>query len=94
VKLLASGSSLTLGTPADVTLQELRIETFFPADAPSEKGGPAWRRNQCVPADVLDHFSLNTVSIARPAARSSGAASGRIAALSLRANEIAGTRVK
>ena len=26
----------TLGTPIDVTLQELRIETFFPADAESE----------------------------------------------------------
>jgi transcriptional regulator with XRE-family HTH domain len=25
----------TLGTPQDVTLQEMRIETFFPADAPS-----------------------------------------------------------
>ncbi len=23
---------MTLGTPQDVTLQELRIETFFPAD--------------------------------------------------------------
>ena len=27
---------MTLGTPQDVTLQELRIETFFPADADSE----------------------------------------------------------
>ena len=27
---------MTLGTPQDVTLQELRIETFFPADAKSE----------------------------------------------------------
>jgi transcriptional regulator with XRE-family HTH domain len=27
---------MTLGTPQDVTLQELRIETFFPADAASE----------------------------------------------------------
>jgi hypothetical protein len=30
---------MTLGTPKDVTLQELRIETFFPADEASEK---AW----------------------------------------------------
>ena len=30
---------MTLGTPTDVTLQELRIETFFPADAASER---AW----------------------------------------------------
>lgn len=28
---------MTLGTPQDVTLQELRVETFFPADAPAEK---------------------------------------------------------
>jgi transcriptional regulator with XRE-family HTH domain len=28
---------MTLGTPQDVTLQELRIETFFPADAQSEQ---------------------------------------------------------
>jgi transcriptional regulator with XRE-family HTH domain len=31
---------MTLGTPRDVTLQELRVETFFPADAESEA---AWR---------------------------------------------------
>jgi transcriptional regulator with XRE-family HTH domain len=30
---------MTLGTPRDVTLQELRIETFFPADEASER---AW----------------------------------------------------
>ena len=28
---------MTLGTPQDVTLQELRVETFFPADEASEK---------------------------------------------------------
>jgi len=28
---------MTLGTPHDVTLQELRLETFFPADAESER---------------------------------------------------------
>jgi hypothetical protein len=27
---------MTLGTPQDVTLQELRIETFFPADEASD----------------------------------------------------------
>jgi transcriptional regulator with XRE-family HTH domain len=32
---------MTLGTPKDVTLQELRVETFFPADEASER---AWRR--------------------------------------------------
>ena len=31
---------MTLGTPQDVTLQELHIETFFPADEASER---AWR---------------------------------------------------
>ena len=30
---------MTLGTPRDITLQELRLETFFPADAASEE---AW----------------------------------------------------
>src|SRR5262249_18969867 len=29
-------ATMTLGTPQDVTLQELRIKTFFPADAESE----------------------------------------------------------
>jgi transcriptional regulator with XRE-family HTH domain len=33
---------MTLGTPQDVTLQELRIETFFPADQNSER---CWLRN-------------------------------------------------
>jgi len=32
---------MTLGTPQDVTLQELRLETFFPADAESEA---AWKQ--------------------------------------------------
>lgn len=32
---------MTLGTPKDVTLQELRIETLFPADEMSER---TWRR--------------------------------------------------
>jgi transcriptional regulator with XRE-family HTH domain len=30
------GTIMTLGTPQDVTLQELRIETFFPADEASD----------------------------------------------------------
>jgi len=34
---------MTLGTPQDVTLQELRIETFFPADAESERHWKALR---------------------------------------------------
>jgi transcriptional regulator with XRE-family HTH domain len=33
---------MTLGTPQDVTLQELRIETFFPADQASES---CWQQN-------------------------------------------------
>lgn len=33
---------MTLGTPQDVTLQELRIETFFPADQNSER---CWQQN-------------------------------------------------
>jgi hypothetical protein len=35
---------MTLGTPQDITLQELRLETFFPADAESEV---AWKRMVC-----------------------------------------------
>jgi hypothetical protein len=30
------GAVLTLGTPQDVTLQELRVEMFMPADAETE----------------------------------------------------------
>lgn len=33
---------MTLGTPQDVTLQELRVETFFPADAASQARFDAW----------------------------------------------------
>jgi hypothetical protein len=33
----------TLGTPQDVTLQELRIEAFFPADAATEADARAVR---------------------------------------------------
>ena len=33
----------TLGTPQDVTLQEMRIEAFFPADAATERGARALR---------------------------------------------------
>ena len=36
VELRMFSTIMTLGTPRDVTLQELRIETFFPADAGSE----------------------------------------------------------
>jgi transcriptional regulator with XRE-family HTH domain len=36
VELRMFSTIMTLGTPQDVTLQELRIETFFPADAASE----------------------------------------------------------
>ncbi len=36
VELRVFSTIMTLGTPQDVTLQELRIETFFPADGDSE----------------------------------------------------------
>lgn len=39
-ELRAFSTIMTLGTPQDVTLQELRIETFFPADEASER---RWR---------------------------------------------------
>ena len=37
VELRLFSTIMTLGTPRDITLQELRIETFFPADAKSEE---------------------------------------------------------
>jgi len=37
VELRLFSTIMTLGTPTDVTLQELRIETFFPADDRSEE---------------------------------------------------------
>ena len=40
IKLRMFSTIMTLGTPKDVTLQELRIETFFPADEASET---VWR---------------------------------------------------
>jgi len=40
LELRVFSAIMTLGTPHDVTLQELRIETFFPADARSED---CWR---------------------------------------------------
>src|SRR5262245_44440835 len=39
LELRVFSTIMTLGTPTDVTLQELRIETFFPADEGSER---AW----------------------------------------------------
>jgi MmyB-like transcription regulator ligand binding domain len=42
---------MTLGTPQDVTLQELRVETFFPADAESER---AWMRQIAAPPEAPD----------------------------------------
>ena len=41
VELRLFSTIMTVGTPQDVTLQELRIETFFPADEESET---VWRR--------------------------------------------------
>jgi transcriptional regulator with XRE-family HTH domain len=40
---------MTLCTPQDVTLQELRIETYFPADQESER---CWQKNFAVAAAV------------------------------------------
>jgi transcriptional regulator with XRE-family HTH domain len=36
IELRMFSTIMTIGTPQDITLQELRIETFFPADAQSE----------------------------------------------------------
>ena len=40
IELRMFSTIMTIGTPQDITLQELRIETFFPADEQSES---AWR---------------------------------------------------
>jgi hypothetical protein len=40
IELRLFSTVMTLGTPRDVTLQELRIETFFPAD---ESSAAAWK---------------------------------------------------
>jgi transcriptional regulator with XRE-family HTH domain len=40
IELKLFSTIMTIGTPQDITLQELRIETFFPADEASEK---IWR---------------------------------------------------
>ena len=40
IELKLFSTIMTIGTPQDITLQELRIETFFPADDASEK---TWR---------------------------------------------------
>ena len=41
VELRMFSTIMTLGTPQDITLQELRLETFFPADSASEA---TWRQ--------------------------------------------------
>ena len=48
----------TLGTPRDVTLQQLKIECFFPADAATETAGPrGWPRPVPSPiAVVTSHY--------------------------------------
>lgn len=45
VELRLFSTITTLGTPLDITLQELRIETFFPADAASERAWHALLRD-------------------------------------------------
>ena len=40
VELKLFSTIMTIGTPQDITLQELRVETFFPSDETSEK---TWR---------------------------------------------------
>ena len=42
IELRLFSTIMTIGTPQDITLQELRIETFFPADEASERAWRAW----------------------------------------------------
>jgi transcriptional regulator with XRE-family HTH domain len=46
IELRMFSAIMTLGTPRDVTLQELRIETFFPADDASER---CWKNITATP---------------------------------------------
>jgi transcriptional regulator with XRE-family HTH domain len=39
----------TLGTPLDITLQELRIETLFPIDEPARRALAQWSERGCSP---------------------------------------------
>ena len=50
---------MTLGTPQDVTLQELRVETFFPADAESEE---AWMRLMFTESGATDRDNGSDVA--------------------------------
>ena len=45
---------MSLGSPRDVTLQELRIETFFPADAESEQAWVQFVQPGCPPVSRAD----------------------------------------
>ena len=38
----------TLGTPHDITLQEIRVEAFFPADEATENAAASLRRSQAI----------------------------------------------
>src|SRR5262245_30290385 len=49
---------MTLGTPQDVTLQELRVEEFFPADAESEE---AWMRTMFTGSGSTDRDNRSDV---------------------------------
>ena len=41
-RLLLFTTIATLGTPQDITLQELRIESFFPVDEPTREAFRLW----------------------------------------------------
>ena len=50
---------MTLGTPQDVTLQELRLETFFPADEASER---VWPRVTAPPTGDSPAGSIGSIA--------------------------------
>lgn len=66
---------MTLGTPQDVTLQELRIETFFPADQASEA---VWKTAVAEAGDSTPAASAGRRKACSdsPAAETASAASG------------------
>ena len=78
----------TLGTPQDITLQELRIESFFPMDADTARVLRAWAKPKRARARqsgrVLDsrrsgnyNHGARAGGVCRPASECPGSSVGR-----------------
>jgi hypothetical protein len=77
----------TLGTPQDITLQELRIESFFPMDADTARVLRGWakpKRARAQSGRVLDsrrsgnyNHCARAGGVCRPASECPGSSVGR-----------------